>query len=160
MDDLWDDLSEFGSTEIGVQPYASQQEAQELQEQVLPLDTGDGGEPPSHLYATRCHLTTPQPASGSLQNVNQERLNVQMSHRRRCCTGSRRLSSPFWRSSLCMAACLTSPWYLQQQGSLHRVFPVLQIVHELLLLGKSASQRDVYYRHVPPLRLAKIHGHQ
>jgi hypothetical protein len=30
-----------------------------------------------------------------------------------------------------------------------RVFPVLQIVHELLLLGKSASQRDVYYRHDP-----------
>ena len=28
-----------------------------------------------------------------------------------------------------------------------RVFPVLQIVHELVLLGKTASQRDVYYRH-------------
>ena len=33
-----------------------------------------------------------------------------------------------------------------------RIFAILQISHELLTLGVTASQRDVYYRHAPPAR--------
>ena len=32
-----------------------------------------------------------------------------------------------------------------------RIFAILQISHELLTLGVTASQRDVYYRHVSSL---------
>ena len=38
-----------------------------------------------------------------------------------------------------------------------RIFAILQISHELLTLGVTASQRDVYYRHASPARQKHKH---